>query len=195
MSKPKYTNYSKTQMINFIETSNSMEEVLMKMEYSHPNDNRFITGVRNYCTQLEIEHSHLPNILNEDIIVCNICGKEKSKEEFYFSNGKLSQKVCKICVRQKEKEKYNQKQIKLIDYKKEQKCIKCGCTKHYLLDFHHVNPKEKDYTISDNSHAKFETLLKEIKKCVPLCSNCHREFHYLEKEQGITLNEYLGAMA
>ena len=99
MSKPKYTNYSKTQMINFIETSNSMEEVLMKMEYSHPNDSRFITGVRNYCTQLEIEHSHLPNILNEDIIVCNICGKEKSKEEFYFSNGKISQKVCKICVR------------------------------------------------------------------------------------------------
>ena len=68
--------------------------------------------------------------------------------------------------------------------------------KHYLIDFHHINPAEKNFTISENSHAKFEILLKEIEKCIPLCANCHREFHYLEKEQGITLNEYLnGAMA
>lgn len=30
----------------------------------------------------------------------------------------------------------------------------------------------------------------EIDKCVCLCANCHREFHYLEK-QGLTLEDYL----
>ena len=70
-------------------------------------------------------------------------------------------------------------------------CKKCGCSKHYLIDFHHINPAEKDFSISENSHAKFETLLKEIEKCIPLCSNCHREFHYFEKTQGITLIDYL----
>ena len=44
--------------------------------------------------------------------------------------------------------------------------MKCGCSKFYLIDFHHINPAEKDYAISENSHAKFDTLMKEIQKCV-----------------------------
>ena len=75
--------------------------------------------------------------------------------------------------------------------KKEHPCVKCGCNKFYLIDFHHTNPKEKDYAISDNPNASIETILKEIEKCVPLCANCHREFHYLERESGITLEQYL----
>ena len=39
--------------------------------------------------------------------------------------------------------------------------------------------------------ASLENLQKEIKKCVLLCANSHREFHFLEKEQNITFNEYL----
>ena len=31
----------------------------------------------------------------------------------------------------------------------------------------------------------------ENKKCVCLCGNCHREFHYFEKHQGITIKDYL----
>ena len=191
MSKSKYSTYSKEQMIEIITNSNSMEEVLTQMKYSKPNDSRFISSVRKYCEQLEIQHEHLPNILDADNIICKVCGEKKPKEEFYFSNGKLAQKTCKSCVRLKEKEKYYSKQDKLIEFKKEKACLKCGCSKHYLIDFHHTNPVEKEFTISENSHAKFETLLKEIEKCIPLCSNCHREFHYLEKEQGITLIEYL----
>ena len=32
----------------------------------------------------------------------------------------------------------------------------------------------------------------EIKKCVVLCSNCHREFHYFnEKDNSFSLKDYL----
>lgn len=58
------------------------------------------------------------------------------------------------------------------------KCIKCGYNKCVrALDFHHIDPKEKDFSISQ----KWNTIIKcleEIKKCILLCSNCHRELHY-----------------
>lgn len=191
MSKPKYFSFTKEDMIKIINTSSSMEEVLIKMNYSKSNDSRLIQTIRNYCDTLGIFHNHLPNILNTDIIICNKCNQPKLKENYYFSNGKLAQKVCKDCVRKKEKEKYQQVHNKIIEFKEKYPCKKCGCNKHYLIDFHHINPEEKDFSISENTHAKFETLLKEIEKCIPLCSNCHREFHYLEKNKNISLNEYL----
>lgn len=40
-------------------------------------------------------------------------------------------------------------------------------------------------------HSSLSKTLEEIEKCIPLCANCHREFHYLEKENNITIDEYL----
>lgn len=57
------------------------------------------------------------------------------------------------------------------------KCIRCGydkCIK--ALEFHHLNPLEKDFTIS-NDHFKLSDVIKEVKKCILLCSNCHKELH------------------
>ena len=169
-----------------------MEEVLEQMGYASARDIRFIRAIRSYCKTLSIDTSHLPDC--RDTIQCNTCGQYKTLDHFYFSKGKLSQKVCKECVRQRERDKYQSKQLELNEFKHNHTCVKCGCSKYYLIDFHHLNPAEKDFTISDNSHAKIETLMKEIDKCVPLCANCHREFHHLEREQGMTIEEYLGVM-
>lgn len=189
MSRPKYESFSKEQMQDFISHSSSFEEVLIKMEYTNPRDSRFITSVRNYCNRLGIDNEFLPNIINSNTIICKQCGREKAITEFY-----TTRRVCKECVCKNEQEKYGKTKEKIIKYKEEHPCQKCGCNKHYLIDFHHIDPKQKDYTISTNTHAKFETLLKEIEKCISLCSNCHREFHYLEREQGITIQQYLNGV-
>ena len=60
-----------------------------------------------------------------------------------------------------------------------------------MLDFHHIDPKQKEFNIGDFKKKSKISILKEIEKCVPLCSNCHREFHHLERQEGITIYKYL----
>jgi len=58
------------------------------------------------------------------------------------------------------------------------KCCNCGyfkCIK--ALDFHHLNPTQKEFSLSKWDSAKWETLVEEAKKCILVCSNCHREIH------------------
>ena len=57
------------------------------------------------------------------------------------------------------------------------RCIKCGydkCLK--ALEFHHLDPSKKDFTIS-NDHFKLKEAVEEVKKCILICSNCHKELH------------------
>lgn len=59
------------------------------------------------------------------------------------------------------------------------KCQCCGYDKCIqALDFHHLNPSEKDFNFNDNSNRSWKTTREEIKKCILVCSNCHREIHY-----------------
>lgn len=66
---------------------------------------------------------------------------------------------------------------KLVMYKGG-RCEKCGYNKCIAaLEFHHLNPLEKDFSISGKSWG-FETLKLEVDKCMLLCANCHKEEHY-----------------
>jgi len=49
------------------------------------------------------------------------------------------------------------------------------------LDFHHVNPGEKERGLNKivNTHNK-KLILEEISKCIVLCANCHRKEHFKE---------------
>jgi hypothetical protein len=68
---------------------------------------------------------------------------------------------------------------KAIEYKGG-KCIICNYNACYAaLDFHHLNPleKEKPGTGSIKSYQSFEKNKKELDKCVLVCCRCHREIH------------------
>ncbi len=73
-------------------------------------------------------------------------------------------------------------------YKRTLKCEICGYNKCYeALDFHHKDLTKKEFSISQ-SLTKFgkEKILEEIKKCKVLCSNCHRELHFEEKQKNMS---------
>ena len=56
-------------------------------------------------------------------------------------------------------------------------CQRCGYNKCLkALEFHHLDPYQKDFTIS-NDHFKLKEAIEESKKCILICANCHRELH------------------
>lgn len=122
---------------------------------------------------------------NKNIIRnCRFCGMSEVETEFYNRGYH-----CKICWSKNQRDKYSKIQKEYNDYKSKIGCRKCGENRFYMLDFHHIDPKDKSFEISDRQRASFKNkeVQDEIKKCIILCSNCHRELHYL----GIKTKDYI----
>ena len=59
-----------------------------------------------------------------------------------------------------------------------EKCQCCGYDKCITaLEFHHLNPKEKDFSFGTNTNRNWYDTQKELQKCILVCANCHREIH------------------
>ena len=191
MSKSRLLSYSKEQIQFFVKESNYYFEVLSKLGYKQINDKRTIERLKDYCSKNNIDLTHLSgDIVKDGKKVCNRCLQEKSIDDFYQSKGKIMC-YCKQCHRELEKNRYNKKMEELNNFKKTLSCKKCGEKRFYLLDFHHKDKEKKDYAISENPRAGLEILKKEIEKCDVLCSNCHREWHYLEHTTDITYEQWI----
>ena len=58
------------------------------------------------------------------------------------------------------------------------KCCLCGFNAFQeALEFHHVDPSQKEFGISTKSIKSLKSQLKELKKCILVCSNCHKGIH------------------
>ena len=104
---------------------------------------------------------------------CLICGEKFS----LLTKSANKRKVCYNCIPNGEtitRGKY----IELIKTKLYNgKCIRCGYNKCIsALDFHHIDSTQKETIISSDS-ITLEEAIKESKKCILICANCHREYH------------------
>ena len=65
------------------------------------------------------------------------------------------------------------------------RCVDCvedgrdGLFHRVVYHFHHIDPTKKEFTPTDLLCSPWETLTKELDKCVLLCSNCHCLRHKL----------------
>ncbi len=58
------------------------------------------------------------------------------------------------------------------------KCCICGYDRCVdALEFHHKNPKEKDFKSGSGSTLVWKEYKTEAMKCMLVCSNCHKEIH------------------
>jgi 5-methylcytosine-specific restriction endonuclease McrA len=58
-------------------------------------------------------------------------------------------------------------------------CQICGYRRCIeALEFHHLDPTQKDFGISHRGYTRSWARVKEeVEKCILLCANCHREVH------------------
>lgn len=132
--------------------------------------------MKKYCPKCELEH-------NSDKFT-----KDKSTVDgFYY--------ICKCCKRLAAVVRYKQNTIQreqtrnrgkirrdvhrgiMQMIKSESGCASCGENSHYcVLDFHHMFD-DKIITIGQRADINLQKIIKEILKCVCLCSNCHRKVH------------------
>lgn len=73
-------------------------------------------------------------------------------------------------------------------------CQKCGYDRNYAaLEFHHADPDEKEFIWKELVKKPWGDIIREIKKCILLCGNCHSEHHYPEFDKDKINNENLHA--
>ena len=119
-------------------------------------------------------------------INCSVCNSEL--EVSIFCPQKCCSDECRKVYKKEylKNKKYNYNDVKNWRLKKKKKaieykggkCEKCGYDKCIsAMEFHHLNPLEKDFSISSNINMSYEKIKKELDKCILVCANCHREIH------------------
>jgi hypothetical protein len=107
------------------------------------------------------------------------------------------QTVCKKCNQQRSERYYQENREKHKNYvsshrlarikrikdfvnnvKHTKGCLVCRENDPDVLDFHHIDPSEKEFTLSRGKRRLgIQKIQQEINKCVVLCSYCHRRLH------------------
>lgn len=133
--------------------------------------------------------------------ICNSCNELKSDKDFFFrdkSKNKLHSQ-CKTCYVEKRKANYKKHYHKygdayrqraidrkrivkaglranMLEYLADKSCTICGISDIRVLDFDHVDPKTKEFSVAKglSNLYTWDRIIVEIGKCRILCANCHR---------------------
>lgn len=141
------------------------------------------------CSHFKVKHYN--RTFNGQTQICSCCGKEKPITEFYVKSKNKSgvQSVCKECTSIKYNKTRRQRLSNLKLTLLQQLGGQCSCChlpatseNFVVFDFHHIDSKDKKFSISTSKHISPEELKEELSKCTILCANCHRLYHYKNKK-------------
>lgn len=69
-------------------------------------------------------------------------------------------------------------------------CAHCGIRNPILIDFHHIDKNNKETVNVLIKNGRFLRAFEEVKKCIPLCANCHRLVHQRERHKARKKRKY-----
>ena len=125
--------------------------------------------------------------------ICKKCGRELPIEDFeleHSSKGVSRRGTCRNCRGEYRKQRRREhpeihvaqetrriRRVREWQNSLKTPCVVCGEPEPVCLDWHHIDPSTKEFTIGANFNRARELILNEISKCVCLCANCHRKVH------------------
>ena len=105
---------------------------------------------------------------------CKLCGKDYNDYQ-----GKMRAR-CGSCNTKIRRYRAKAAAIKYLGGK----CINCGWKGHQAaLQFHHLEPKHKDFIIGNVANKSWDSIKGELAKCILLCANCHSIRHSTKNEE------------
>ena len=107
--------------------------------------------------------------------------KKKEKQRGYSKKyyGKNSDKV-KASTKKRNKEL----KAEWKAFKATLSCLECGIYHPAILDFHHIDPDMKNASVHTLVGAGcYKKAMEEVEQCLVLCANCHRVYHYNERQR------------
>jgi len=104
----------------------------------------------------------------------------KQSNKYYKKNRELILKKCKKYrekIRDKISRERKEKSKWFSEYKLNNSCQFCGYNRCVAaLEFHHLDPNKKDMIGSMGAYS-LKRIKREMKDCILLCANCHKELH------------------
>jgi len=102
---------------------------------------------------------------------CRDCGQKRSRK--YYDENKEKHREVTAARRKRQRKRIRG----FINSIKELNPCPCGEPTFVCLDFHHLTGKDIGIAELTNQAWAKEKMLEEMRKCVILCSNCHRKHH------------------
>lgn len=111
---------------------------------------------------------------------CSKCGIIKTLENTFSPQEGMWSPQCRKCLRAKGMKSDTKLKQECVDYKGG-RCQVCGYKDCLAaLDFHHLDPNEKDFMVARKKlNISNKEMKEELDKTVLICSNCHRKEHHL----------------
>jgi DNA-binding transcriptional ArsR family regulator len=111
--------------------------------------------------------------------VCRVCRRHGRTEFVLEGRGSYRCRRCRVEAVSEARRRLK----RLLVREAGGRCAICGYDRcEAALEFHHLNPKEKRFSISHGGLTRsLADLRQEAKKCILLCANCHAEV-----EAGVT---------
>jgi hypothetical protein len=118
--------------------------------------------------------------------------KQKERRKRYYHEvekpKKSYEKIKKTKRKTQKKADRKKREIEARNYawefKRHNKCVRCGESDPACLVFHHTDPSNKKASVHKLYKYGLNSVKKEIDKCIILCANCHMKLHYYEKNDG-----------
>ena len=147
---------------------------------------------RKYCLECSPYGKHNTRKLKDAPVagkkVCSKCKETKPIEEFARKNKERLQSWCKGCLYTSQKKRWKERKQKIVELLGG-KCCKCGYSKNSAaLDFHHEDPSIKEDNWAKTRQKSWDKVIKESKKCILLCANCHREIHWDSNNENLNID-------